>query len=255
MKRGKTMVLLVLAIIGAAACEKGYVKAIQKNLQIEHVLSRPTTEYGPGCVVMYEDKSGYTGVCDPGWIIGTEAPKVSPIADVGITKDTVIDFKLDLSAQDKAKIGAEYQHISHLTLMLTNGHQAEIITDLEKAFNEIGTGKCKTNAKTLKLNHPGSKFYFVRVAYAYDFEISIKNENGTKVSGEIPDDVLAVIDAKVGLGFSIKNIYQQKMTGKGLYVGFNGTPVIVSPESIAKGKTAYTTNLDGSVLDITDLLK
>ncbi len=253
--RCKTMVLLVLSIIGAAACEKGYVKAVQKNLQIEHVLSRPTTEYGPGCVVMYEDKSGYTGVCNAGWIIGTEAPQISPIADVGISKDAVIDFKLNLSAQDKAKIGAEYQHISHLTLMLTNGHQAEIITDLQKAFNEIGTGICGGNAKTLKSNHPGSKFYFVRVAYAYDFDVSIKNENGTTVSGEIPDDVLTVINAKVGLGFNIKDIYEQKMTGKGLYVGFNGTPVLVSPESIAKGKTAYTTNLDGPILDITDLLK
>lgn len=254
--RRKTIILLVLSICLAGACQKNtYVKAIQKSLQIQHVLSRPTTEYGPGCVVMYEKESGYTGVCDPKWIIGTAEPKISPIADIGISKEAVIDFKLDLSVQDKAKIGAEYQNISHLSLVLTNGHQAEIITDLVGAFNEIGTGKCRGNANILKSNHPKSKFYFVRVAYAYDFDINIKNENGTSVSGEIPENVISVLNSKVGLGFSIKDIYEQKLAGKGLYIGFNGTPVIVSPESISKGGPSLLTTLKGPIIDITDLIK
>ena len=236
-----------------AACDGNpYEKAVRKNLGIEHVFARPTTAYGPGAVVMHEKKSGYTGVCLPEWIIGAQTPVISSIADISISKNSTIGFNINLNAEDKAKVGAEYENISGVTLTLVNGHQAEIMTDLVAAFSEIDKGVCAGNCRVLAAEHPESRFYFIRVAYAYDLDVKIKTKQGTTLSGEIPKEVLQVVGAKIG--FNIESTLEQGLTGKGLYIGFNGTPRPVSTLAVAKG-TVKLGDVRDPVVDITDLLK
>jgi hypothetical protein len=259
MKKRTAVALIIAAVLASAACGGNvYLRTVRKSLQIEHVLSRPTTAYGPGCVVMYEKASGYTGVCEPAWIVDPYQPVVGPISDVGISREATIDLKVDLSAADKAKLGAAYKNISRLTLALTNGRQGEIIADLAKVFDKIKNGICSGNTAILKRNHPEARFYFVRVAYAYDIDIQIRNENGVVISGEIPESVLDVLNAKVGLGLDLKRIYEQKMTGKGLYIGFNGTPVAPPEPAIALDEEVLAAKITlpkTTVIDITEIIK
>jgi len=251
MKRKIILLVLLGCISFFIGCIK-YVKTIQKTLKIEHVFSRPASAYGPGSVVMYEKKSGYTGVCLSEWIIGDVQPVVSPIADFGISQNMTIDFNLKLNAQDRAKIGAEYHDISEITLALTNGHQEEIITDLEEAFKRIGTGTCGNNCKVLKEEHPKSRFYFIRVAYAYDLEATIKRKNGASIEGEIPQEVLKLVAAKIGIGFEQNK--HLDLSGENMYIGFNGTPRKI-PTGFGTLSGSDFSEIKDSVIDITEILK
>jgi len=250
--RRKILLLVLLVCIPFLTGCKNYVKTIRKTLKIEYVFSRPSSAYGPGSVVMYEKKSGYTGVCLPEWIIGAEQPIVNPIADVGISQNMTINFNLTLNAQDRARIGAEYNDISEVVIALTNGHQAEIITDLEEAFNRIGTGTCGNNCRALREVHPKSRFYFVRVAYAYDLEATIKRKNGTTIEGEIPQEVLKLVAAKIGIGFEQDK--RLDLSGEKLYIGFNGTPRKITPDFITFSRPDIS-GIKDSVIDVTELLK
>ncbi|MFX0196684.1 MAG: hypothetical protein ACFFCW_11210 [Candidatus Hodarchaeota archaeon] len=246
------LLLIMLSCFFFLACRDPYVKAVRKHMRIEHVFSRPSTAYGPGSLVMYEKKSGYTGVCLPAWIIGEEQPKEDDIAEFGISKEATISFKVDLNVQDRAKLGQGYSDISKVNLVLKDGKQAEIITDLKKAFDEMGKGKCLGNYEELIKGHPKAKFYFIRVAYFYNLGVEIERENGLKVSGEIPKETLGVIGANIGL--DIEHFLKMSISGEGLFIGFNGTPRKITPEIITKGDFDINAIKD-RVINVTEWLK
>lgn len=245
-------IITSICLFQVSCTSASYEKAIRKNLGIEHVFSRPTTAYGPGAVVMFEKKSGYTGVCLPAWTIGNQLPIISPIADIAVSKSSTIGLKVDLNAKEKAKVGVNYEDISEIIMTFVNGCQYEIMTDLEAAFNKMGQGTCGGNCRVLLKEHPESRLYFIRVVYAYDLDVKIKRKNGVTLNGEIPKEVLDVVSAKIGI--NIESKVDQGISGKGLYIGFNGTPRNLSTQSVVKGNVSLR-NVQDPIVDITDLLK
>jgi hypothetical protein len=249
--RRKILWLVLLVCIPFFTGCKNYVKSIRKTLKIEHVFSRPASAYGPGSVVMYEKKSGYTGVCLSEWIIEEADIRSYPIAKFGISDSATISFDLNLNAQDRAKIGVGFEDISKIEIALSNGKQMEIITDLKEAFRKIETGTCGNNCRALREEHPKSRFYFIRVVYAYDLEATIKRKNGTTIEGEVPQEVLKVVAAKIGIGFGQDE--RVDISGEKLYIGFNGTPRTIAPDFIRS--SGPDVNIQAPIIDVTELLK
>lgn len=204
-----------------------FVDTLRKKMKIKHVFPCPSNAYGPGTVLMYEKKSGYTRTCF-GWaVLGVskdEYPKhwiSSNLANVA--KVGSIEFKIRLSAKEKLNIGTEFSTSSACKIGLSNGKQFDINANIGTLVDNTQKGACAREIRKRKSANPRADFYLSLITYSYDLEFQIKTETGWILSANIPQDVFDIITPKIDISLDKKESYS--VSGNQLFVGFNGDQI------------------------------
>lgn len=235
------IVSIILMDLFLCACATTWQKEVRKNLRIEHVYDRPSTAYGPATVVLYTKNSGHTRACWAWQLLKLDFGNIKendykskaevcrknlvsfPITDVKIKKTGHIKIGIKLSAQDKAKLSAEYHKISEVSIDLTNGCQYEAPATIKELEEMISKFSCDDSILLRLSRNPKAKVFLVLTTYGYDIDISVKVGKEWKFESELPPEVLDVISAK--LNINAKKDKELRVYGNQLYIGFNGDPL------------------------------
>lgn len=204
-----------------------YEKTLRKKLRIAHVFPAPNSAYGPGMVLMHTRKSGYTKALF-GWdVLGISEAQyqsswiASNLPDV--QRSTTMSFKIALSEAEIAKLDAEFQTASECTIGFTNGKQYDTRGRLAEMIKNIISSPNREEIENKRRANPDADFILTLVSYGYSFEFNVKTSSGWKASAVIPETVLDVIAPKIEFSLSKTDCFS--MTGKDLFVGFNGDAI------------------------------
>jgi hypothetical protein len=218
-----------------------FVDTLQGKMKIKHVFPCPSNAYGPGTVLMYEKKSGYTRTCF-GWeVLGIPKEKypkywiISNLANVA--REGSIEFKIKLSEKEKLDIGTEFNTASACKIALSNGRQFDISADIGTLVDNTQKGACARAIRKRKSANHRADFYLSLITYSYDLEFQIKTEMGWILSAKIPQGVFDIITPKIDISLDKKESYS--VSGKQLFVGFNGDQIPIPASTLKLPAAAY----------------
>jgi hypothetical protein len=240
--------ILVFLVMGMALTqaysfsETAYEKFLH-SMKIEHVFAIPSKAYGPGAVLLYTKKGGYTRCVWPWDVIGkseNEYPnELITSESTVIQKSGNKEFEIFLNAKEiaQAKAEAGIQNITSCKIALANGFQQDIKTTFKIIYDNITSNPaCRQQIILRHLQNPGSKVILVIQTFSYDIDFMVNTDKGWKASAEIPESVLKVVTAKIGIDSSSGE--SLALSGKGVVVGFNGdplTPIFEAAKRLNKG--------------------
>jgi len=256
----KRVLFIFLLVFLTISCKSpNYVKFLKSKLKIEHVFSIPSKAYGPGSVLLFTEESGYTRICYPESVLNItrdeyEKNSLNSFETPEIKNVSKQEIKISLSSEDKMKVGLEYSKITVCKIEMKNGKLYELISKypISKILKNLKSDDLSNKADIearLKSN-PTGKAYLALTTYGYDIDFKINVDNVWKSSAEIPQNVLKVIVPKVGIGIS--NFSEMTLSGKDIFVGFNGDPVAYSGTMEQIGKSL---SINAAVVDVTELFK
>ncbi|MCB1158122.1 MAG: hypothetical protein H7A25_09715 [Leptospiraceae bacterium] len=242
MKTISRSILLLFALLATVACSSQlpFVKSVKQNMNLEHVYSRPSAAYGPGTIVYYTEKSGYSRACWA-WEL-MELPKESytglliknPIAGGNIKSNSNISFNLDLDAKKLAKLKTNFKSVSEMKVVLKNGKQYDLELSIGKLFRALKRedNECRLSLKAIKSANPDAQLYMVLTTFAYDIDYSVKTDKGWVSSAKVSKELLKQINNEIQLSGGGDG--GAEISGKQMFIGFTGLPAKVSNKQYSK---------------------
>jgi hypothetical protein len=187
---------------------------------------------------------------------------VNNAASFGIKKTHKAEYSVKLSEEQLGELSATYKGISKVEISFDNG-RVFTIPDvfLSDVVDKIKTTKCAADVKLIATEQPDSKFLMPLVIYGYDLKYHIYKEDGTDVTVELPKELTTVVLAQIGINYSATS--DITMAGKDMYVGFRGTPLQASIQSLLEGTSQKVFTIMGPIekgqktvylMDLTDIV-
>jgi hypothetical protein len=179
----------------------------------------------------------------------TSKLKESRIANTNLASGSISKFAINLTKADVGSANIGYANIKFLQISLSNGKKITMPSmHMYIARENLQKSRCKEEIKIYSKANKESRYFIPNSMYKYTIKSSILDQNGLDITAKIPPSLQRIIFAKAGIGFASTSSMQ--ISGKDLYIGFNGLSVTDAFLSI-ESKALRPQDI---VLNVTDLI-